>query len=235
MAEKEKEQDSKRWNYIGFEVFPGKVKDFWGNSDEERTFRERSTSGRAEDVFEREDSVLFKPIMSETERVILMIIAALTVVSLIFPWFRVTHGFAGDYTEYTINAIGFIGVLPFLGSLGAWGTGLELPSLIIIAMYMFVTPIIGIAFLITLAGMKKNPAKKYSMIKTISRLFGIPILLFFTILILASIGFPMPFGNLGVREVGESFNLLSFLSMAGIGFYAMLAGALVCSLMAAEL
>ncbi|MCP4631609.1 MAG: hypothetical protein GY855_01690 [candidate division Zixibacteria bacterium] len=220
-------QEINRYKFIGFGVYPGKAKEFWENSNEEKSFRERISL-----AFERDVSYLFNPILTGTERIILIISSIIAIVGFFIPWFSFNYG----GTHHSFTSIGFLSALPFLGSLGSWGTGLELPSLIVMSVYILLTPILGIIFLIVLLGKPgSNPNSYYYKVKNIAKLFYIPIILWITLLILASIGFPMPFGNLGVREIGESFNLLSFLSITGIGFYIFFASSLVCSLMASEL
>ena len=230
MAERQ-EEDLKRYNYIGFQTFPGKAKEFWQSPDEEREVRERLKAQGRGLAFERDESFLFNPILSKAERGVMMAGASLTVISFLLPWFSFTFG----GRHHSVIGPGFLKALPFLGSLGAWGTGLEFFALLTMSALMLVSPLLGLAFLAALTGRGKNHDNNYGRIKTISKLFYVPVILWLTALIMTAISFPMPFGNLGVEEIGPSFDILSFLSMAGLGFYLTLAGSVLCSLMALEL
>lgn len=230
MAERQ-EEELKRYNYIGFQTYPGKVKEFWQNPEEERAVKEKLKAENLGLAFERDESFLFNPVLSKVERSIMMAGALLTVISFFLPWFSFTFG--GEHVS--VIGPGFLTALPFLGSLGAWGSGLEFSALFTMSALMLITPVLGLLYLVTLAKPGKQDDKSYSRIKTVSQLFYIPIVLWVSTLIIASVGFPMPFGNLGIEEIGSSFDLLSFLSMSGLGFYLTLAGSIICSLMALEL
>ncbi|MBD3168698.1 MAG: hypothetical protein GF307_04390 [candidate division Zixibacteria bacterium] len=219
--------ESNRYKYIGFGVYPGRAKEFWGSPEEEKKFKERLA-----EPFERDQSFLYKPVLAVKVKYIMMASSALLVLSLFLPWFMITFG--GEVIS--VNVITFLGSLSFLGSLGAWGSGLELPSLIVLTLLMFLAPILGILYIVVMAGSPgKDPEKYYSRIKSVSKLFFLILVLWVAVLILAAIGYPLPFGDLGVEELGDSFGMLSFLSIAGVGFYLTAACSLLCSLMAAEL
>ena len=228
MADKD---ELERYRYIGFQVFPSKLKDFWRSPDEEKAYREKVAREKAGLAFERDDSQLFNPVLSQMERWVLMGSAILIVICFFLPWFSVTFG----GRHYSVGVLGFLGALPFIGSLGAWGTGLELPALIVLSLFMFVSPIVAICFVITLARSRSMPDAYCSKIKKISKLFFISIFLCIAMLLFVAIGFPLPFGNLGVEEFRSSFTMVSFVSITRIGFYLTLAGCVVCSLMALEL
>jgi hypothetical protein len=223
MAESEK---IKRYKYIGFNVFPGKTKEFWPSEQDEKKARESARSH-----FERDQSFLYNPILSKQSWFIQMVAAGITVISFFLPWVNITFG--GEIIR--ANGPAILGSLSFVGSLGAWGSGLELPALIVYTVYLLLSPILGLIYVVTLATVKRDSEKHLVRVKKMSRLFFIPIVLWVAILIIAAIGFPMPLGNLGVKEIGTSFNILSFLSISGAGFYLTLAGCIVCSLMASEI
>ncbi len=231
MAEKTEQENLKRYNYIGFDVYPGKVKEFWEGPAEEKKYREKVKSEKDALSFEREQSFIYVPELRGTEKLIMVIAALLTIVSFFLPWFSFTFGGA----HHSVNALGFLSALPFLGSLGMWGTGIELPALIIVTALMLFSPLLSIIYIIVLFGPSNYRDKYFSRIKMVSRLFYIPIILWVVVLIFGFIGFAMPFGNLGIEEIGSSFNLLSFLSMTDMGYYLTFAGSLICSLLALEL
>jgi len=110
-----------------------------------------------------------------------------------------------------------------------------LPALIVMLGLMLITPLLGIYYFKVLMGKARDTDSYYKKVKSVSRLFYIPIILTVITLLFTAVGFPMPFGNLGVEEIAGSFDILSFLSIASIGFYLTLAGSVICSLMALEL
>ncbi len=117
MAEEDKKKttsekrvtDDQRFNYIGFDVFPGKAKDLFKSAAEKDKLVEGVRAKRDSGQTKREDCMLFEERVSGLDRTV-MVVACLTMIfSLILPWFsvynrlEVTTAVAEPVTEAVID------------------------------------------------------------------------------------------------------------------------------------
>lgn len=87
-AEKVPEED--RFKYIGFEIYPGKPRQFWENEEEKKNYledirRKKSSSS----LLEREHSLIKMVLFSKTDKVVLTIASIFMVLGVFLPWFSI--------------------------------------------------------------------------------------------------------------------------------------------------
>ena len=87
-AERVAEED--RFKYIGFEIYPGKPRQFWENEEEKKNYledirRKKSSSS----LLEREHSLIKMVLFSKTDKVVLTIASIFMVLSVFLPWFSI--------------------------------------------------------------------------------------------------------------------------------------------------
>jgi hypothetical protein len=105
MAEKEKDVSAekkakfdpdKRFNYIGFEVHTGKIKDFFRDEDEKQSWVKRVLEKRKRGAAGRDHSTFDIPRVAVFEKIVLTVTSLLLVSTLFMPWFS-------GYTEYEVR------------------------------------------------------------------------------------------------------------------------------------
>lgn len=75
-----------RFKYIGFEIYPGKTKEFWQNEEEKKKFLEEvRQKGSQSTLLERDHSLVKVKVFSSVDKLILTITSILMVVSLFLP------------------------------------------------------------------------------------------------------------------------------------------------------
>lgn len=227
MASKEKVDP--KFRYIGFEVHPGKAKSFW-KSEEERKKHEKRVREQKERVQpERAFSFIHVEMVSRADKFFLTLGNLILIVGLFLPWFRFTYG----DSVVRFSGLGVLANLGFVGSLASWSGITAQLEVIAVSALIVLAPLIGILNLVMLHRGKGVEDRYLRGVKNSSRLFFLLMLLWVFVLVLAAVGFAMPFGNLGIPQIGmESFNLLAFLTTASVGFYLTFAASWLNSTMA---
>jgi hypothetical protein len=227
MASKEKVDP--RFRYIGFEVHPGKAKPFWKSEEERKEYEKRIREQEGSRQVEKAFSFVHVEMVSAVDRFFLTLGNLVLIASLFLPWFRFTYG----ESAASFSGLGVLANLGFVGSLASWSGIAAQLEVIVLSVLIVLAPLVGILNLVTLHVGRGGEDKYLRGVKNSSRLFFLLMLLWLLVLVLAALGFAMPFGNLGIPQIGmESFNLLSFLTTASVGFYLTFAASWLNSTMA---
>ncbi|MDX9857062.1 MAG: hypothetical protein RBT76_04690 [candidate division Zixibacteria bacterium] len=88
--------ESQRFRYIGFEVFPGKPKDLFKSDAERQKWVERLQARRQKGESSREHNTLLEERVSFGERIVLALACLVVIGSLFLPWYSA-------YTETTVE------------------------------------------------------------------------------------------------------------------------------------
>jgi hypothetical protein len=203
------------YRFLGFEIHPGKVKDFWKSDDEKKQFiKQVKARGGQLSVLDRETALLNIRSMTLADRLISLIGGAILIIAFFLPVYSVNVGgrsISGSAISYFLN-------LPFIGSYAAWGGAGFIITMIIFSFLLISCPVAGV--LNILGVLNKNQGDKYlETVKKYSRFTYVPILLYIALLVVLIFGGPHPFGSLGVGDLGETLNITAIFTLTGIGFW----------------
>src|SRR5262245_41970544 len=89
----DKGSSEERFRYIGFNVFPSKVPEFWKDEAERKAHLDKVQEAHGKFVpLSRSNSLVAARAISGTERWMLTVTSALMAISPFLPWFRFTRG-----------------------------------------------------------------------------------------------------------------------------------------------
>jgi len=215
-SSKKKEVD--RYHYIGFDVFPGKAKEFWKSEGEKKVFLEKAKKGRKRE--ERDHSLVYVDIFSGLEKIILSVSSVIIIISFFLPWFVLEKG----NIAFKYSALGYILNFGFVASYASLGGFLASLFAILVLLTLIFSFLSGIGTLFFLHR-KINPLEKYyGALKRILFFNYLPMILWLVVIIISVIGFPSPFGSaFGVKEISENFNFISFITATSFGMWLTLA------------
>jgi hypothetical protein len=219
MAKKTADADDV-FKFLGFEIHPGKIRDFWESEDEKKKFvgHIRARSGKLS-VLDRDGSLMSEISMSISDRVISFIGGALLIIAFFLPVFSI--GPSGRVASG--SAISFFLNLPFVGSYAAWGGGIFIAIVIVFSLLLLACPATGILNILGI--LNRNKGESYlRTIKKYSRFTYVPILLYLLLFVLLAIGGAQPFGSLGIEGLGESLNFTAIFTMTGVAFWLNIVG-----------
>lgn len=219
MGDKKPDTDA-IYKFLGFDVYPGKVKDFWKSDDEKKRFvKQVKAHGGQISVLDRDTALLNIKSMTVADKAISIIGGALLILAFFLPIYSIDpsgRGISGSGISYFLN-------LPFIGSYAAWGGIVMVLTIIVFSLLLITCPVAGV--LNILGVLNKNKGDKYlETVKKFTRFTYIPILLYALLFIILLFGAPHPFGSLGVSGIGETLNLLAIFTMTGIGFWLNIVG-----------
>jgi hypothetical protein len=203
------------YKYLGFDVYPGKVGEFWKSDDEKKQFiRHVKARGGQISVLDRDTALLNIKSMTLIDKAISIVGGALLILAFFLPVYSIDpsgRGISGSGISFFLN-------LPFIGSYAAWGGIVMILTLIVFSLLLLSCPVAGV--LNILGVLNKNKGDKYlETVKKFNRFTYIPILLYAVLFIILILGAPHPFGSLGISGIGESLNLLAIFTLTGIGFW----------------
>lgn len=219
MSNKQTDPDD-MFKYLGFEINPGKVGEFWKSDDERKEFLKNIQAGGGQSsVLDRDTSILNARLMSSADKIISLVGNAILIIAFFLPAYSInlpSGSLSGSAITFFLN-------LPFIGSYAAWGGANLIFPLIIFILILLACPAIGVLNIIGL--LNKNKGEMYfQTVKKYSRFTLIPIILYVIFLITLTIGGPQPFGSLGADAIGESLSIISIFTMTGAGFWLNIAG-----------
>ena len=208
------------YRFLGFDVYPGKVKDFWKSDDEKKNFvKQVKASGGQISVLDRDTALLNIKSMTIIDKAISIIGGALLILAFFLPVYSIDpsgRGISGSGISYFLN-------LPFIGSYAAWGGIVMVLTMIVFSLLLISCPVAGV--LNILGVLNRNKGDEYlETVKKFTRFTYVPILLYALLFIILIIGAPHPFGSLGISGIGETLNLLAIFTMTGIGFWLNIVG-----------
>lgn len=219
MENKEPESDA-IFKYLGLQVHPGKIQEFWESDDEKKRFLSGvRTRGGQLSVLDRDTALVNIDLMSGTDRVISLIGGIILIIAFFLPVYSIGLGeraISGSAISYFIN-------LPFIGRYAAWGGFGMIITMIVFALLLLSCPAAGVLNILGLYNKKKGD-EYLATVKRFSRFNYVPILLYLALMVLLVLGGPHPFGSLGIDGLGESLGLLSIFTMTGIAFWLNIVG-----------
>ncbi|MCD6162341.1 MAG: hypothetical protein J7K40_08005 [candidate division Zixibacteria bacterium] len=220
-----------RYNYLGFEVVPGKLKEFWDSDEEKKSYIDKIREKlKTTQVIERDFSVVNSSQMNKADRIIISVASVFLILSLLVPYYNF-EAFGGKVSG---SAISYLANLGYISNFLAWGSLTMKLTLVFSVFMIFFSPVIGILNLIALNS-GRNKANYFSRLKSISRLNILAILLYIALFALVASGQLNPFGSLGIEALGENFTLLSVINMASVSIWLNIAAHLLGLLPALEL
>jgi hypothetical protein len=213
----EKKEEDLRYKYIGFDVYSSRAKKFWRNPEEEKLYleevRKRKEKGERE---ERDHSLIAVPVFSPVEKWILTVTSALMILCLFLPWFTFTRGEkAMNYSalQYLFN----FGTLMTYSGLGGALLGV---LAVIFPIAMLTSLLFGILNLLALYSKTNSDEGYLRKVKKTLRLNFIPFFLWIAAVIISIIGVAAPLASaFGVTQVKDNFNVITLVSISGIGLW----------------
>ncbi len=219
MGDKKPDSDA-IYKFLGFDVYPGKVEDFWKSDDEKKRFVKQVKARNGQiSVLDRDTALLNIKSMTAVDKAISIIGGAILILAFFLPVYSIDpsgRGISGSGISYFLN-------LPFIASYAAWGGIVMILTIIIFSLLLISCPVAGV--LNILGVLNKNKGDKYlETVKKYTRFTYVPILLYALLFIILIFGAPHPFGSLGVSGIGETLNLLAIFTLTGIGFWLNIVG-----------
>jgi hypothetical protein len=211
---KDAKEEDLRYKYIGFDVYPLKAKRFWKNTEEEKKYLEEVRSRKEHG--ERDHSVVYVSVFTPVERTILTLTSVLMILSLFLPWFKFSRG----ETVMSYNALQYLfkfGSLMIYSGLGGALMGILAVLFLLIIIVSF---LLGIFNLLSLYGKDSLEERYLFKVKKTLRFNSIPFILWIVAIVLSIIGISTPLASaLGTRQLKEVFNMVTLVSISGIGLW----------------
>lgn len=207
-----------RYRYIGFDVFPKRMREFWRSDEERNTYLKRvhETAGRFVPL-SRANSFVATQALSGFERMILTLSSALMVVAPALPWFSFTRGeerFAYSGLALLMN----IGSVTSYLSMGAGR--LDLLFFLLLGL-MLVGAVFGVLTLAILYS--GNPATNEAYVARLRRVLAwhyLPIAGWVVFFVMSAIPAEIPFaGSLGLNQIESSLNMGSLAASSSFGLW----------------
>lgn len=221
MAEKETKKDSSfdpdlRYKYIGFDVYGGKVSEFF-ESEEEKEKYKISVAEYNKTHFAplRSGTAVRANLLALPDRVVLTIASLGLVVGSLLPWFKV------DSIYGTLSMPGlltFSSVSAYADILGRFNSTLPLLPYVFSGMAAL-SLIFGLASLIAMYLPAKDTDQRASRLKHILGWQYLPVFIWFGLFIYLTVGLDIPMGvevsNIYmIKGLGSKFNIVTFWVMA---------------------
>ncbi|MEE9553702.1 MAG: hypothetical protein V3W18_05340 [candidate division Zixibacteria bacterium] len=219
MGKRQPDADDK-FRYLGFDINPGKIGEFWQSDDERKKYLKHIQAADSQlSVLDRESSLVNVNLMSSADRIVSFIGNIILILAFFLPAYSITlQGkiLSGSAISYFLN-------LPFIGAYAAWGGAGMILTVIVYSLILIACPAAGVLNIIGL--INKNKGDDYlETVKKYSRFTFVPILLYIALLVILLFGGPQPFGSLGAEAIGKSLNLMAIFTIAGFGFWVNIAG-----------
>jgi hypothetical protein len=216
MAKQNKENPEElRYNYLGFDVAPGKIKEFWASEDEKKSYIEKIRARlKKSHSIQRDFSMVNAKLINPADRVIISFASVLLIISLFLPYYN----FEAFGSRVMGSPIGYLIHLGYISNFVAWGSFVMKLTLILSVVMIIYSPLIGILNLMALnTGQKKE--NYFSRLKTIGKLNILALILYLLLFVLIGSGQSNPFGSLGIEVLGEDLTLLSLISMSSFSMW----------------
>ncbi len=214
---KDAQEENLRYKYIGFDVYPLKAKRFWKNTEEEKKYleqvRNREEHGERE---ERDHSVVYVSVFSPVEKIILTLTSALMILSLFLPWFNFSQG----ETVIRYSALQYLFKFGSLMTYSGLGGALMGILAVLFLLMIIVSFLLGIFNLLSIYGKTSMEENYLPKIKRSLKFNSIPFVLWIMAIVLSIIGIATPLASaLGVKQLKEAFNVVTLVSISGIGLW----------------
>ncbi len=225
MAEENKKNEKEdkipedlRYKYIGFDIFPKKVKDFWKDGEEKRKYLEKVKEEKSQaTLLDRDHSLVKASVFSKTDKIVLSIASFLLAISLFIPWFSLR----GENIHSTYTGLGFIFKLGLLFDYAPLGGFLLSLFLVLLLLTILSSFGVGVLNLVSIYKKHNDLESHLAKLKKTLKLNLIPLILWVILIVIAIIGIPTPFAGAlsGVKGLGDGFNLLNFFALSSYGMW----------------
>jgi len=220
-----------RYNYLGFEYTPGKLKEFWASDEEKKKFVDKIRQRlKGHHSVERDASVVNANQINKADTIAISVASVVMVISLFIPYYN----FEAFGANITGGPLSFLANLGYVGNFAAWGNILYKLILALAVFMIFFSPIVGVLTFITV-NTNKGKADYFDKLKKIGKLNILAILLYVILFVLVASGQSNPFGSLGIEALGENLTLGSLLGLASFSMWVNIAAHFLSSLLAMEL
>jgi hypothetical protein len=227
-------EEDMRFRYIGFDVF-SKPKGEYFKSEEEKKKHIDTVKKHLEGSYSplRSFTAVHQDLLPFSNKIVLSIACLIMIASGFLPWMN----FHSNWVD-----------LQFSGILGLFQAGQHMhvidlfnPTLKIFvyvpALLAFLALVFGLLTLIMLWSPAKNYEGYLRRLKLVMGLQWWPLAIWLAFFIYSIIGVNVPFGewmaeHYGLRAIGDSFNLVSFTTLSGIGIWMSIAGLILNSVKA---
>jgi hypothetical protein len=200
-AEEEISEET-RFKYIGFDIYPGKTKEFWQSAEEKKKFLEEVKQRRSQSAFlERDHSLVKVKVFAKLDQLILTVTSILLVVSLFLPWFSVKG----------IGSLFFFSV----GSLPAGGALFGIFEVLVI-LTVLSSAGAGVISLLSLYKKQTDMDSYLINLKKKLKLNYIPLVLWVILILISIIGMPTHSAS---SPLGGSFNVIDLFTVSSLGIW----------------
>jgi hypothetical protein len=204
-----------RFNYLGFEYLPGKLKDFWTSEDEKQKYLKKIRDPKAQKItLERDFSIVNANQFNKADRIIISIASAFMILSLFLPYYN----FMAYGKQVSGISLGYLFNIGYVGNFAAWGSFVMKLILAMSAIMIIISPAVGVMNLIALNKGQTKP-DYYNCVKNAGRMNIIALLLYVLFFLLLTTGQMNPFGSLGIDALGDTLGLGSLISMSGYAIW----------------
>ncbi|MGB8658419.1 MAG: hypothetical protein WCE90_11665 [Candidatus Zixiibacteriota bacterium] len=198
----EEVSEEARYQYIGFEIYPKKAREFWQGEEEKKKYLEEIKRKESRSAFlERDHSLVKVVVFSKVDKVVLTMTSLFMVVSLILPWFSVKG--AGPVFFFNLGKLGLTG--------GLFGIFFVLVALTVLA-----SAAAGVMSLLSLYKKSADADSYLANLKKRLQLNYVPLILWVLLIIVSIVG--MPTKSLD-SPLGGSFNVLDLFTASSVGIW----------------
>jgi hypothetical protein len=226
-----------RYKYIGFDVFGGRVREFFKTEEEKKKHVEivRQYSATHAATL-RSGTAVNANLLPLVDKVVLTIASLALIVGSVLPWFSVST----IYGSIKIPGVtAFSAVSAFTDLIARFSP--MLPNLVyVLSALAAVSFILGVLTLVMLYLPSKNRDKSLSRLKSVMRLQYVPIIVWVATFIYLIVGIDIPFGKdlsdiYMIKGLGSQFNIVTFWVFAQPALWVTFGGLVVNSVKSNEL
>lgn len=216
-----------RFRYIGFEVYPGRVNGIFKSEEEHKKYLEQvKQESPGESV--KEHSLVHQKIYSVADKILLIAISLLLLISLFLPWVRL------NLKTNPVQYNGLVAIGKVFGAVGTAGNINLSISLILAGIFIILVPIFSLTNLVVLFSGSKVEQHFIVKLKRLLLFHWVPIILWLVIIIGALIGSALP--SAWTAAVGAiNYNSMVLFSTIGYGGWIAFSAFLIMAIKAAEL
>jgi hypothetical protein len=222
-----------RFRYIGFGIYPKRIPKFWKSDAEADEYAKRINLGDGLSTEGRDFSLLHVVPVSKADRIVVTIVAVVMLATLAMPWvnFRTISG-----STFSLSWGGALGTL--MGGMStAFAGGLWVSLGAILGLVLMIgTPVLGLWILASL-WMKAKSDEVF--LTRLRRPLNLGYIIFFCGLVGAIVslfGGNIPgYETWGLINPGESYGIMTIVSILSYGAYAAMAMGLVAGVKSSDL
>jgi hypothetical protein len=213
--------ENSRFRYIGFDVYGKSQKDFFKSEAEKKEHEKAVESFRSGHYSPfRSFTAVNQNLLPFTDKIVLTISSLVLIASVFLPWMR----FQSNWTDMTFRGLtGIFQASQYTHVINMFNPNLMF-FLYVPAILAFLAIIYGVLSLIFLWSSAKNFESYLKRLKRFMGLGWYVLAAWLAFFIVSIIGIGLPFGDwmnehYGVRGIGSTVNLVTFVTLSGIGVW----------------